>query len=189
MVKGKQILITGGLGFLGSNLAIKLAKKGAIVTILDSLVSELGGNEFNVSEIKDKITIVKDDLNNASTTNKLVKGKDIVFHLAGQVDHHRSMEKPFEDLDIRCKATLTLLEALRNHNKTCKLIYSSTRSVYGSPKLIPVSEDAPTEPKGMYAATSLAAEKFIQIYGNAYSLKYCILRITNVKKKEEYYIY
>lgn len=179
MLSGKKVLVTGGLGFLGSNLSIKLVEAGAHVTILDAMVPGLGGNDFNVAPIKDRVTIVKDDVRNASVMEKLVKGQDVVFHLAGQVDHHRSMEHPEEDLDIRCRGTLVLLEALRHHNPECRLVFSSTRAVYGSPEKIPVSESAPTNPKGMYAATSLTAEKMIAIYGSMYSIPYSILRITN----------
>ncbi len=178
-MKGKNVLVTGGLGFLGSNLVAELVRQGAKVTILDAMIPGLGGNEFNVREIKDKIAIVKGDVRNEKTVAELVKGKDFVFHLAGQVDHHRSMEYPFEDLDIRCRGTIILLEALRKGNRNCKLIFSSTRAVYGSPEKLPVSESASTNPKGMYAATSLAAEKLIGVYGNAYGIPFSILRITN----------
>ncbi len=178
-MKGKNVLITGGLGFLGSSLAVKLVQQGAKVTIIDALVPGLGGNEFNVSEINGKATIVKDDIRNEKVMQELVKGKDYIFHLAGQVDHHRSMENPLEDLDIRCKGTIVLLEALRSSNRKCKLIFSSTRAVYGSPETLPVPETAATTPKGMYAVTSLAAEKMILIYNSIYGIKSCVLRITN----------
>ncbi len=235
-MKGKNVLITGGLGFLGSNLAIKLVGQGAKVTIIDAMIPGLGGNDYNIvemsrttrqrrvecgilnsyqvvlehvsealasehhqkpkvsetqnsttpptkcewnSDIKNKVIVVKGDIRNEKLMAKLVQGKDFVFHLAGQVDHHRSMENPLEDLDIRCKGTLVLLEALRSSNRSCKLIFSSTRAVYGSPEKLPVSETAPTNPKGMYAVTSLAAEKMIIIYGSLYGIRNSILRITN----------
>lgn len=178
-MNGKNVLITGGLGFLGSNLAIKLVEQGAKVTVLDAMIPGLGGNEFNVHEIKDKIAIIKGDARNEKAVAKLVQGKDFIFHLAGQVDHHRSMENPLEDLDIRCKGTIVLLEAIRKNNRKCKLIFSSTRAVYGSPEKIPVKEAASTNPKGMYAVTSLAAEKMIVIYNHIYGIRSSILRITN----------
>ncbi len=174
-----NVLITGGLGFLGSNLAIKLAESGNDVTILDAMIPGLGGNDFNVSTVKNKVVVVKDDVRNEKTVAKLVKGRDVIFHLAGQVDHHRSMEHPEEDLDIRCRGTLTLLEAMRRYNTSAKLVFSSTRAVYGSPEKLPVDEKAQTNPKGMYAATSLTAEKMIAIYGNVYGIPHSILRITN----------
>ncbi len=178
-MKGKNVLITGGLGFLGSNLATRLVHQGAKVTVIDALIPGLGGNEFNVNGIKDKITIIKDDVRNEKLMAELVQGKDFVFHLAGQVDHHRSMENPLEDLDIRCRGTITLLEALRKNIGKCKLIFSSTRAVYGSPEQLPVSESASTSPKGMYAVTSLAAEKMILVYSSIYGIRSSILRITN----------
>lgn len=178
-MKGKNVLITGGLGFLGSNLSIKLVGQGASVTIVDAMIPGLGGNNFNVHEIKGKINIVKGDVRNEKVMANMVKNKDVVFHLAGQVDHHRSMQNPLEDLDIRCKGTLILLEALRKNNAKCKLVFSSTRAVYGSPEKLPVPETASTNPKGMYAVTSLAAEKLMLIYNSIYGIKSCILRITN----------
>lgn len=178
-MKGKKVLVTGGLGFIGSNLARELLKRGADVTILDALIPGLGGNKFNVSDIKDNVKVVIGDVRDEKTVVDAVKGKDYVFHLAGQVDHKRSIEKPYEDIEIRCRGTLNVLEALRKHNSRAKLVFSGTRAVYGTIKKPPATEDSPTEPKGVYAITSFAAEKLILIYGKVYGLAAVCLRITN----------
>ncbi|MBI2549634.1 GDP-mannose 4,6-dehydratase [Candidatus Woesearchaeota archaeon] len=178
-MKGKNILITGGLGFIGSNLATKLAGLGANVTVVDALIEGLGGNKFNVHDVKEKVNAVVGDIRDKKLVAKLVRGKDYIFHLAGQVDHHRSIERPFEDLDIRCNGTLALLEACRKNNDNAKIVYTGTRAEYGAVKKIPVAEETPTKPLGMYAITSLAAENMMLMYNKLYGLRICCLRITN----------
>ncbi|MBI2580197.1 GDP-mannose 4,6-dehydratase [Candidatus Woesearchaeota archaeon] len=178
-LKSKNILITGGLGFIGSNLAMQLAKAGAAVTVLDAMIEGLGGNQFNIHGVKDKVKVVIGDVRDKKTVADAVRGKDVVFHLAGQVDHSRSIEFPFEDLDIRCNGTLTLLEECRKNNDSAAIIYSGTRAEYGAVKKLPATEETPTKPIGMYAITSLAAENMILMYNRLYGLRSCSLRITN----------
>lgn len=173
-----KALITGGLGFMGSNLAHKLLEKGHEITLIDALIPGLGGNEFNIGDIKDKVKVIKDDIRKESVIKDVVKDKDIIFHLAGQVDHKRSIEKPFEDVNIRVNGTLSLLEACKKHNPDVKIVFSSTRAVYGVSK-IPVNEESSTNPKGMYAITSLTAEKILAMYRELYGIKSTILRFTN----------
>lgn len=175
-----KALITGGLGFVGSNLANKLVSKGAEVTIIDSLVPGLGGNRFNIDKIKDKVTVYEADIRDKKIIERCVKNKDVIFHIAGQVDHKRSIKYPYEDVDIRVNGTLSVLEACRKYNTSAKIIYSSTRAVYGESAKIPVSEDAPTRPKVMYAITSLAAENIIMMYEKFYDVKATILRLVNI---------
>lgn len=177
--KSKKVLITGGLGFIGSNLAMQLAKAGAAVTILDAMIEGLGGNLFNIGDVKDKVKAVIGDVRDKKAVADAVRGKDVIFHLAGQVDHHRSVELPFEDLDIRCNGTLTLLEECRKNNDSAKIVYSGTRAQYGAVKKLPATEETPTRPIGMYAITSLAAENIVLMYNRLYGLKSCSLRITN----------
>ncbi|MBI2140892.1 GDP-mannose 4,6-dehydratase [Candidatus Woesearchaeota archaeon] len=178
-LKGKKALITGGLGFIGSSLAMQLAKLGADVTVIDALIPGLGGNEFNIQKVKDKIKVITGDVRDKKIVAEAVKGKDVIFHLAGQVDHHRSVELPFEDLDIRCNGTLTLLEECRKNNDTATIIYSGTRAQYGAAGGLPVTEEFPTKPLGMYAITSLAAEQMMLMYNRLHGIKTCCLRITN----------
>src|SRR3989338_8696260 len=140
-LKSKKALITGGLGFIGSSLAARLAKLGAEVTVIDALIPGFGGNEFNIHGVKDKVKVVIGDVRDKKTVADAVKGKDIVFHLAGQVDHSRSIEFPFEDLDIRCNGTLTLLEECRKNNDSAKIVYSGTRAQYGAVKKLPATEE------------------------------------------------
>jgi nucleoside-diphosphate-sugar epimerase len=156
--RNKEVLITGGLGFIGSNLAIALVRLGARVTIIDNMLPRQGGSLFNVKDIADKVKVNFSDVRNELSMNHLVKGKDYVFHLAGQVNHVDSMRNPIQDLDINCKGTLVLLEALRRHNIGTRVIFAGTRGEYGSSVKLPVDEDHPTNPKGIYAVTNLKAE-------------------------------
>jgi UDP-glucose 4-epimerase len=178
-LKNKEVLITGGLGFIGSNLAIALVKLGARVTIIDNMLPRQGGSLFNIKDIADKVKINFSDVRNELSMNHLVKGKDYIFHLAGQVNHVDSMRNPIQDLDINCKGTLVLLEALRRHNMGARVIFAGTRGEYGSSVKLPVDEDHPTNPKGIYAVTNLTAEKMVLVYDDVYKIRGACLRITN----------
>lgn len=178
-LKNKEVLITGGLGFIGSNLAIALVKLGARVTIIDNMLPRQGGSLFNIKDIADKVKVNFSDVRNELSMNHLVKGKDYIFHLAGQVNHVDSMRNPIQDLDINCKGTLVLLEALRRHNMGARVIFAGTRGEYGSSVKLPVDEDHPTNPKGIYAVTNLTAEKMVLVYDDVYKIRGACLRITN----------
>jgi UDP-glucose 4-epimerase len=177
--KGKRVLITGGLGFVGSNLAIALTGLGAIVTIVDNMLPRQGGNPFNVEPVRNQVRINLSDVRNQLSMNHLVLDQQIVFHLAGQVNHVDSMRNPIQDLEINCHGTLALMQALRYHNRDAIVIYSGTRGEYGSSVALPVGEDHPTNPKGLYAVTNLAAEKMIIVYNQVYGIPSVCLRITN----------
>jgi UDP-glucose 4-epimerase len=177
--RNKDVLITGGLGFIGSNLAIELVKLGAKVTIVDNMLPRQGGNLFNIHDIADKVTVNISDVRNELSMNHLVKGTDYIFHLAGQVNHVDSMRNPLQDLDINCRGTLVLLESLRQFNRNAKVIFAGTRSEYGSSVKLPVDEDRPTNPKGLYAVTNLAAEKMVLVYDDVFRIRGACLRITN----------
>ena len=138
--RNKKILITGGLGFIGSNLAIKLVQLDAQVTILDALVPQFGGNLFNIKPIKNKIKVIIADLREQAKINKAVKEKDYIFNLAGTLSHIDSMTNPFVDLDINCRAQLFLLEACRKHNINTKIVFAGTRNQYGRALYLPVDE-------------------------------------------------
>jgi nucleoside-diphosphate-sugar epimerase len=122
--KDKEVLVTGGLGFIGSNLSIELVRLGARVTIVDNMLPRQGGNPFNIRDIEDKVRVNFSDVRNELSMNHLVKGKHYIFHLAGQVNHVDSMRNPVQDLDINCRGTLVLLEALRQHNRSAKVIFA-----------------------------------------------------------------
>jgi UDP-glucose 4-epimerase len=177
--KDREVLVTGGLGFIGSNLCIELVKLGARVTIIDNMLPRQGGNLFNVRDIEDRVKVNFSDVRNQLSMNHLVQGKEYIFHLAGQVNHVDSMRNPIQDLDINCRGTLVLLEALKQDNREAKIIFAGTRGEYGSSVKLPVDEDHPTNPKGIYAVTNLTAEKMVLVYDEIYGMKGACLRITN----------
>lgn len=177
--KDKNILITGGLGFIGSHLARALVQKGANVFILDSMIPEYGGNLFNIDDIKDKVTINFSDIRDVHSLKYLVQNKDYIFNLAGQVSHIDSMEDPVTDLDINCKSQLMLLETCRHHNPKVKIIYAGTRQVYGKPKYLPVDEKHLVNPVDINGINKVAGEYYHILYHNVYGIKCNSLRLTN----------
>ena len=179
MFKDKEVLVTGGIGFIGSNLCIELVKNGAHVTIVDNMLPRQGGNLFNIKDIEDKVRVNFSDVRNGLSMNHLVKGKHYIFHLAGQVNHVDSMRNPIQDLEINCRGTLVLLEALRHNNRDARVVFAGTRGEYGSSVKLPVDEDHPTNPKGIYAVTNLTAEKMVLVYDDIFGIKGACLRITN----------
>jgi len=177
---GSRILITGGMGFIGSNLAIKLVELGADVTIADAMIEGYGGNLFNIEPIKDRVTVNFSDIRDVNVMNYLVKEKDYIFHLAGQVDHILSLSDPFPDIDMNIKGTAVLMEACKHFNPKAKVVYTGTRGQYGPATSLPVNEDAPTHPKGIYEISNLTAEKIMQVYYDVHGIPSVLLRLTNV---------
>ncbi len=177
--QGRQALVTGGLGFIGSNLALALVELGAQVTIVDAMIPEYGGNLFNIESIRHQVTINFADIRDQNVINQLVREQDFVFHLAGQVDHILSLTNPFPDIDINVKGTAILMEAVRHHQPAARVIYTGTRGQYGRPTKLPVAETAPTMPLGIYEITNLAAEKIVEAYHTAFGVRSVRLRITN----------
>src|SRR5919199_5963567 len=143
---GARVLVTGGLGFIGSHLAKRLVELGASVTIVDSLIPDYGGNLFNVREIEDRVQINFSDIRDPWSIRYLVEGQDFIFNLAGQVSHIDSMQDPETDLDINCKAQLSLLEACRRVNPDPVLVFAASRQQYGRPQFVPVTEEHPLVP-------------------------------------------
>jgi len=178
--QGKRALITGGMGFTGSNLAIALVDVGADVTIVDAMIPGYAGNLFNIAPVRDRVAIHFCDIRDVDAMNNLVQAQDYVFHLAGQVDHILSLTDPFPDIDINIKGTAVLMEALRWYNPRAKVIYTGTRGQYGSAVTLPVSETAPTHPKGIYEISNLTAEKIIQVYNDVHGIAAVLLRLTNI---------
>ena len=175
----KKVLITGGLGFIGSNLAIKLVALGADVTLIDSLIPTYGGNVWNVEPIKDKVRINISDVRDPYAIKHLISGQHFLFNLAGQTSHVDSMENPQTDLAINAQAQLHILEACRHHNPDIKVVFASTRQIYGRPIAIPVNEDHPLDPVDINGIHKLAAEQYHRIYNNVYGIRAVILRLTN----------
>ena len=178
--QGARALVTGGLGFTGSNLAIALVEAGAEVTIVDAMIPGYAGNLFNIEPIRSRVTVNFCDVRDVNAMNHLARGRDFVFHLAGQVDHILSLTDPFPDIDINIKGTAVVMEALRRHNPGAKLIYTGTRGQYGPAVSLPVNEDAPTHPKGIYEVSNLTAEKIIQVYNDSHGIESVLLRLTNI---------
>jgi nucleoside-diphosphate-sugar epimerase len=178
--KNRKVLITGGLGFIGSNLARRLLDLGAQVTIIDSLIWAYGGNIFNVAGIEDKIKINIGDIRDRYSINHLVKGHDFLFNMAGQVSHIDSMKDPFTDLEINVTSQVSILEACREHNPEIKIIYPSSRQIYGKPEYLPVDEKHPIHPIDVNGININAGEWYHILYNNVYGLRTTSLRMTNV---------
>ena len=142
----KKVLITGGLGFIGSNLARRLLEQDNQVTIIDSLIPQYGGNLRNLSDLQDRVKINHSDVREPFSINELVQEQDCLFNLAGQTSHLDSMKDPFTDLDINAKAQLSILEACRKYNPKVRIVFASTRQIYGKPKYLPVDEKHPLHP-------------------------------------------
>jgi dTDP-glucose 4,6-dehydratase/UDP-glucose 4-epimerase len=177
--KNKRILITGGLGFIGSSLARSLVASGADVTVIDSLIPEYGGNFFNVHDIKDKLRINISDVRDPFAMAYLLKGQEYLFNLAGQTSHMDSMHNPHTDLDINAAAQLSILEACKQHNPGIKIVFASTRQLYGKPEYLPVDETHPIRPVDVNGINKLAGEWYHILYNNVYGIKACALRLTN----------
>jgi len=175
----KKAMITGGLGFIGSNLAHRLVDYGADVLIVDSLIPDYGGNLFNVEGIQDRVRINIADVRDASGMNYLVRGQDYIFNLAGQVSHVDSMSDPYTDLEINCRSQLSLLEACRRNNPTVKVIYASTRQIYGVPDYLPVDEKHLLHPTDVNGINKMAGEWYHILYSNVYGIRATSLRLTN----------
>ncbi len=177
--ENKKILITGGLGFIGSNLARALVIQGAKVTLVDSLIPLYGGNLFNIDDIRDKVTVNVCDVRDPFAMAYLLQGKDYLFNLAGQTSHMDSMSDPQTDLDINAKAQLSILEVCRKVNPSIKIVFASTRQLYGKPDYLPVDEKHPTRPVDVNGINKFAGEWYHLLYNNVYGIRACVLRLTN----------
>ena len=177
--KGKNVLITGGLGFLGSTLARRLVQEGANIKIIDSLVPDYGGNLFNIKGIESNVHVNISDVRDRYSINYLVRDQDILFNLAGTLSHVDSMADPFTDLEINCTSQLSILEACRQNNPKIKIVYAGTRNQYGKAKYLPVDERHPLEPTDINGINCNAGEYYHLLYNNVYNIKACSLRMTN----------
>jgi UDP-glucose 4-epimerase len=176
---GKRILITGGLGFIGSNLAYRLVGFGAQVTLVDSLIPEYGGNLFNIRGFEDRVRVNISDVRDEHSMKHLVVGQDYLFNLAGQTSHIDSMRDPFTDLEVNARAQLSILETCRKHNPGLKIVFASTRQIYGKPEYLPVDEKHLLRPVDVNGINKMAGEWYHILYNNVYGIRSCSLRLTN----------
>lgn len=177
--RGRRALVTGGLGFIGSHLSKALVDLGAEVTIVDSLIPEYGGNLYNVREIEDRVRINLSDIRDRWSIHTLVKAQDFIFNLAGQVSHIDSMQEPEIDLDINCKAQLSLLEALRQENPEAVIVFAASRQQYGRPRFVPVTESHPLTAIDVNGINLIAGEAYHLLYHQVYGIRAVSLRLTN----------
>ncbi len=177
--RGQKVLITGGLGFIGSNLAIQLVRSGASVTILDSLDSTCGANYFNIDPIRNDVEVIEGDSCNLELARRLVRGKGFVFNLAGHVSHIESMQDPFADLQMNAVAPLTVLEACKHENREARIVYAGTRQAYGRPESLPLVETHILKPIDVNGVNKMAGEWYHMVYHKAYGMPASSLRLVN----------
>ncbi len=178
-MQGKSVLITGGLGFIGSNLARRLVESGAHVTLVDSLIPEYGGNLWNIHGLEDLVKVNISDVRDDHAMKFLIQGHDYLFNLAGQTSHIDSMENPFPDLEINARAQLSILEACRKFNPNIKIVFASTRQVYGKPRQNPVDENHPVVPVDVNGINKVAGEWYHLLYNKVHGIRATALRLTN----------
>ena len=178
--RDRRVMITGGLGFIGSTLAHQLVALGARVLIVDSLIPEYGGNLFNIAGIEDLVRVNIADVRQSSTMNHLVRDQEVIFNLAGQVSHIDSMQDPYTDLEINCRSQLSILEACRRYNPAVKIVFAGTRQVYGRPDSLPVTEQHLVRPTDVNGINKAAGEYYHLVYNDVFNVRACSLRLTNV---------
>jgi UDP-glucose 4-epimerase len=177
--RGRRVLITGGLGFIGSNLARRIAEADADVLLVDSMIPEYGGNVANIAGIEDRVTVNIADVRDVHSLPYLVSDREVIFSLAGQTSHLDSMADPYTDLEINCRAQLSLLEACRLANPEARVVFASTRQIYGRPEYLPVDERHPIHPVDVNGINKTAGEWYHLLYGQVYGIPVCVLRLTN----------
>jgi UDP-glucose 4-epimerase len=178
-LRGKRVLVTGGLGFIGSNLAHKCLEMGAHVTIYDCLDPRSGGNMHNVADIKDRCTIVLNDIRNFEGVSPVVRENDVLFNCAAYTSHPSSMKDPLNDIDVNCKGVINLLEAARRFNPEMRIVHVGTSTQIGRMRHSPIDEDHPEFPVDIYSANKTASEKYVLVYANAYGLPASVIRLAN----------
>jgi len=178
-LSSRKALITGGLGFIGSNLAARLVDLGMEVMLVDSLIPEYGGNLRNIEAIAKKVTVNISDIRDEHAMKYLVQGQDYLFNLAGQTSHVDSMDNPYPDLDINCRSQLSILEACRKHNPNIIVVFASTRQMYGVPQYLPVDERHPIQPVDVNGINKMAGEWYHLVYSRVHGIRSCCIRLTN----------
>ncbi|HET7220320.1 MAG TPA: NAD-dependent epimerase/dehydratase family protein [Vicinamibacterales bacterium] len=178
--RGRRVMVTGGLGFIGSNLVRQLVALGADILIVDSLFPDYGGNLFNIDGLEPCVRVNISDVRDETSMQTLVRGREVIFNLAGQVSHIDSMADPHTDLEINCRAQLSMLEACRKHNPTVRVVFAGTRQVYGRPDRLPVDESHLVRPADINGVNKAAGEYYHLLYNNVFGVRACSLRLTNV---------
>jgi UDP-glucose 4-epimerase len=176
---GRRALITGGAGFIGSRLARRLVRLGAVVTLVDSMIPEYGGNLRNLAGLERKVRLNISDVRDTHSLPHFVAGQDFLFNLAGQTSHMDSMSDPQTDLEINARAQLSILEACRRHNPGIRIVFASTRQVYGRPDYLPVDERHPLRPVDVNGINKVAGESYHLLYHEVHGIRSCVLRLTN----------
>lgn len=176
---GRRVLITGGLGFIGSTLARELVEMGSDVVLVDSLISEYGGSLANIAGIEDRVRVNISDVRDEHSLSYLVQDQDVLFNLAGQTSHLDSMENPYTDLEINCRSQLSILEACRRYNPEMRIVFAGTRQIYGRPQYLPVDERHPLSPVDVNGINKTAGEWYHLLYGDVYDIPVTVLRLTN----------
>ena len=176
---GRNVLITGGAGFIGSTLAIRLCQMGATVTVVDSMVPEYGGNIVNLAECRERIRFNISDVRDSHSMRYLIKGQDYLFNMAGQTSHMDSMSDPFTDLEINSRSQLSILDACRKYNTSIKVVFASTRQIYGRPQYLPVDEKHLLHPVDVNGINKMCGESYHILFHDVYGIRTCALRLTN----------
>jgi nucleoside-diphosphate-sugar epimerase len=176
---GRRALVTGGLGFIGSHVARRLATLGADVTVIDALIPGYGGNYFNVEDLRDRLRVVTSDVRDAEAMDACIAGQEVVFHLAGQVSHTDSMSDPLKDLANNCEASLSLLEACRRRNPTARIAVAGTRQIYGRPQWLPIDESHPCVPVDINGIHKWSCEQYHRLYHEVHGIPSVVLRLSN----------
>lgn len=174
---GKRVLITGGAGFVGSNLAHRLARDGAKITVLDNFHPDYGGNEYNLSGID--VKLVRGDIAQAGVLDQACADADFVFHMAAQCSHVDSMTDPWLDLEYNCKGTLRLLEAVRKVGRKTPIVYAGTRAILGAPLEMPTRERTLPNPVDVYGVNKHAAELYGSVFARVHGIPFVSMRLTN----------
>lgn len=175
----RRVLVLGGLGFIGSNLTLALVERGADVMVVDSMAPGQGANLFNLEPVRDRVAVNIADMRDRQSLSVLVRGPEVIFNLAAQVSHIASMRDPLTDQDINCRSQLSLLEYCREHNPSARIVFTSTRQLYGRPRYLPVDEQHPIAPVDVNGVSKYAAEMYYKLYHGVYGLRPVILRLTN----------
>lgn len=179
-LRGKNVLITGGLGFIGSNIARRCVELGASVTIYDVLDPRSGGNMYNVRTFEKDAQIVLNDIRAFEGVSAVIRGQDLLFNCAAYTSHPNSMKEPLIDIDVNCKGVINVLEAVRRFNRDCKVIHVGTSTQIGKMVFSPITEEHPEFPVDIYSANKSASEKYVLVYGSAYRLRTTCVRLANV---------